>query len=100
MSISRQKSVTRVDEEGKVVKWMVESPFSFLPLIPAFQRCRSSSLIIRKPVEYVTMFRSTPTSLLIHTFSLFTTGEMDPFRQNTRNNFEILKKPTEVWDNS
>ena len=52
-------------------------------------------------LEHVTMFKSTPTLLLIHTFQLYTTCENGPVSSKPlRNNFEILKKATEVWDNS
>ena len=61
--------------EGKAVKWMVKSQFSFLSLIPAFQRWRSSSLVVWLPLKHVTMLKSTPTPLLIRTFPLFTTCE-------------------------
>ena len=73
--ISRHSNVTEWNRRGKVVKWTIKSQFLFLLLIPAFHRCRSSGMIVWLPVEHVTMFRSTPTPLPIHSFDLFTTCE-------------------------
>ena len=54
--------------ERVVVKWMVKSQFWAKTGVSAFQRCRSSSAIVRLPLEHVKMFRTTPTPLLVHTF--------------------------------